>query len=526
MIIGGGIYMHALYDRVQQLEQAVQVAQTQSNVLAKPGKPETVERMIIEGQSWGGLQPKIKDTVVQIFAQKAMVDILQPYKSPTQAQATGSGFFISEDEIVTNAHVVDQAKATKNGIYIQVPSLGKEQIDVELVGLSPGRDLALLRLTKEGKEKILETTGQIRYLPLGDSDLVYRGDEIMTVGYPLGQQSVKSTKGIVSGREQNLIQIDAAINPGNSGGPSLNVKGEVIGINTAYIPGAQNVGFIIPVNELKIIVQDLRTVKLLKKPFLGIIFNNGSEALAKFLGNPPPGGLYVVQTYAGSPLDRAGVLPRDMIYEIDGHKLDVYGEMSWGDEKISIVDYVSRLQLGQQVHLVIYRQGKRKELAFTFEQTELLPIKQIYPGYDPIDFEIVAGMVIQPLTTNHLPLLVNAAPSLTKYAEVRHQTEPALICTHIFPDSLAQRARSLSPGVIITEVNGVPVKTLDDLRSALFKGLETSYLTIETADAIFVVLSFDKVITDDQRLAHEYFYPLTPGIQAIVNAQAKKGQKT
>ena len=242
-----------------------------------------VEKVVSAGyQPWSSVQTKVRNTLAQVFSQIAEIDLLQPYKSPTQHQASGSAFLINDDgELITNAHVINQAKA----VWIQIPGLGKRQLDVDVVGLSPERDLALLRLREESKQALREAFGTIPYLKLGDSDLVHRADEIMTLGYPLGQQGLKSTTGVVSGRENNLIQIDAAINPGNSGGPSLNTSGEVIGINTLYAPGAQNVGYIIPINELKIILDDLRTVKLLRKPFLGILFNNDRERCANESGN-------------------------------------------------------------------------------------------------------------------------------------------------------------------------------------------------------------------------------------------------
>ena len=183
-------------------------------------------------QSWSALQTKVKNTVVQVFNQGAALDLLQPYKSPTQFQSVGTGFFINDQgELITNAHVIDQAKA----LYIQIPSLGKRQVEVYCVGVSPDRDLALLKVTEEGLKTIAQEMGAIPFLSLGDSDLVKRADEIMTLGYPLGQQGLKSTTGVVSGREENLIQISAPINPGNSGGPSLNIQGDVIGINTSAI---------------------------------------------------------------------------------------------------------------------------------------------------------------------------------------------------------------------------------------------------------------------------------------------------
>ena len=96
-----------------------------------------------------------------------------------------------------------------------------------------------------------KTLGEIPYLPLGDSDTAYRSDRVLTLGYPLGQESLKSTTGVISGQERDMIQISAPINPGSSGGPLLNNKGEVIGICTSGINDAQNVNYIIPINETK-----------------------------------------------------------------------------------------------------------------------------------------------------------------------------------------------------------------------------------------------------------------------------------
>ncbi len=225
--------------------------------------------------------------IPQVFANKAAIDILQPQRSPAQFQATGSGFFINDSgEFITNAHVIDQARS----IWIQIPSCGREQYEAELIGVTHDRDVALLKLKPEAFEKIKQKLGKISFLKLGNSDLVHPADNILAVGYPLGQKGIKYTAGVVSGREGHLIQIDAAINPGSSGGPSVNLNGEVIGINTAGITEAQNVGYIIPINELKIVLDDLRKVKLLRKPYLGVFFNNGSTALTDYLGNPQPGG--------------------------------------------------------------------------------------------------------------------------------------------------------------------------------------------------------------------------------------------
>ena len=291
----------------------------------------TVERVVSSAQLWRPIQERVVDTVVQIFSQVAEVDLLQPYKTPTQGTASGSGFFINGDgDLITNAHVLDQASA----VWIQIPSLGKRILDVEVVGVSPERDIALLRLTPESKEIIVKELEKIPFLAFGDSDVVRRSDEVMALGYPLGQQSLKSTTGVVSGHENRWMQTSAPLNPGNSGGPLLNSQGFVVGVNSAGIREAQNVGYAIPGNEVQTILPDLYKVKLLREPFLGIVFNNATDALTNYLGNPAPGGAYVVEVVKGSTLDKAGIQRGDMIYKINNHNLDIFGEMRvpWSED--------------------------------------------------------------------------------------------------------------------------------------------------------------------------------------------------
>lgn len=209
---------------------------------------------------------------------------------------------------------------------------------------------------------------------------------------------MKSTTGVISGHERHYIQMSAPINPGSSGGPLLNSKGEVIGINSAGIMEAQNVGYAIPINDLKLVLSELYTTPLLRKPFLGVFFNNGSVELTEYLGNPLPGGCYVVGVLPGSTLDKAGVQRGDMIYEINGHPIDLFGEMKvpWSEDKLSIIDFVGRLPVGQELKLVLYRKGKRMELAVQFNMAVQPAVRKIYPGYDEIDYEIFGGMVVMP----------------------------------------------------------------------------------------------------------------------------------
>lgn len=472
------------------------------------------EKTIVRQNPWESLQPQVKDTVVQVFSQIAAFNWLEPYRTPNHGQASGTGFFIDDQGyIVTNAHVINEAKA----VHIQIPSFGKCLFRVEIIGISPDRDLALLKLPEDSVEKIKNELGKFPFLELGNSDKVKRASEIMTLGYPLGQQSLKSTTGVVSGREslgnRQFIQIDAPINPGNSGGPSLDADGKVIGINSAGIMEAQNVGYIIPINELKLVLKDLANSpnRLLRRPFLGVFYNTGSETLAKYLGNPLPSGVYVTDVYPGSVLEQAGIKPGDMIYELNGHSVDAFGEISatWSEDKISLIDYIAFLPLGSEVTVTVYRKGEKKEFAFEFKESKVPSIRVMYPDYEKISYEVLGGMVVMELCTNLIPMLISSAPELIRYQDPKNQIESLLVITHILPDSVAQRSRVLAPGTRLKEINGVEVKTLDQLRDALRKSVDDDYLTLKTYNDIFAAFSFKEVLKDEAKLSSIYRYPVS-----------------
>ncbi|HRN77809.1 MAG TPA: trypsin-like peptidase domain-containing protein [Candidatus Dependentiae bacterium] len=526
------LFGYLLYKRQQRIEQAsAQIYDDVMRVAIDVPTPEqnVVERVVTSSQLWRPIQEKVENTVVQIFSQIAELDLLQPYKTPKQGTSSGSGFFINADgDIITNAHVIDQASA----IWIQIPALGKRVLDVEVLGVSPERDLALLRLTPDSLQQIKDELGTVPYLKIGDSDKVLRSDEVLALGYPLGQQSLKSTTGVVSGFEHRWIQTSAPINPGNSGGPLLNTQGEVVGVNNANIPGAQNVGYAIPISQLEIILPDLYKVKLLRKPFLGIVFNNATDALTEYLGNPAPGGAYIVEVVSNSTLDKAGVKRGDMLYEINNHRLDIFGEMRvpWSEDKVSLIDYVSRISIGEEIKLVVYRNGERKELKAIFEQAESQGVSEFYPGYEELDYEVFGGMVITPLTINHLQLLGSHAPGLAKYMDMKNRNEPTLIITHIFPSSHLYRSRAVAVGSTIHEVNGIKVSNLHEFRNALQQKGDNKFFTMRLSDNVarrsenvIVALEWDKLIEQEPKLAHDYRYPMTNTTKELLAAaQANK----
>lgn len=480
--------------------------------------------------SWSELQARLRNSVVQIIVQVAQFNWLEPYKTPNQGQSAGTGFFINDEGyIITNAHVINQATA----ISIQVPEFGKELLDAEIIGVAPERDLALLKLKPSAIKKFHDQLGAIPFLHLGDSNTVRRADEVMTLGYPLGQQGLKSTSGVVSGREneigRNMIQIDAPINPGNSGGPAIDCTGKVIGINTAGILSAQNVGYIIPVNELKLILSDLYNAKdkLLRKPYLGLFLNAGSAALTEFLHNPHPGGYYITSVYPQGLAEKAHMQEGDMIYAIDGHRVDMYGQINvtWNEDKISFADYVSSIPSGSSIELEFYRSGKPQKTKFNFDQSSLPPIRVIYPEFEPVDYEVFAGMVIMELKRNHLPLLINEAPELIVFEDPRNQLESTLVVTHVIPDSVGQRSRLISPGQRIVQMNGVAVKTLAELRKAIEKSVTNDFVRIKMSNNYFTVFPLDQILEDEMRLSPIYHYPVSATVTKIMKMKSYHAQQ-
>ncbi len=465
--------------------------------------------------TWLDVQKKVKDTVVQVFAHVSEFNLLEPYKTPEQREGSGSGFFVNnQGDIVSNYHVVAQASS----VEIQIPSFGLERFDVEIIGVAPERDIALLRVTPEAQEKIKAKIKKIPCLALGDSDNILRSQEVLAIGYPLGQSRLKSTLGIVSGRERlgnsGFIQITAPLNPGNSGGPALNTAGEVVGINSCGVPGAQNVGYIIPINEVKSALKDLPNVKLLRKPTLGCLFTAATPEMVNYLKNPGDGGWYIAKVFKGTLFESVGIKEDDMLYEVNGYRIDMYGDLDvpWSEDKASLFEFLNRLNVGDQLTFTIFRKGERKEFTFKFEPKFLPPIRMIYPEFEAeaIDYEVLGGMVIMPLTINHVLMLKNVAPDLVRFGKIEQQHEPALIVTNILPNSQAFKARILSPGEIIEQVNGTKVKTLADFRSAIKESAKTRYITLRTDDNFYAVLSVDKIVREEDLLTGRYFFKKSP----------------
>lgn len=263
---------------------------------------------------------------------------------------TGSGFFVRpEGFILTNAHVVKGAKRIEVTLHD-----GRSEV-ATIVGVDTFSDLAVLKINAQN----------LPTLKMGSSTNLRPGEFAIAIGSPLGYDHTV-TLGIVSavGRSVydindniNFIQTDAAINTGNSGGPLLNLKGEVIGVNTAVVKGfvAQNIGFSIPVDIAKSVCDDLIAHKKILRPWLGIAMKELAETMSKSLGLAAgTRGVVVVEVYPGSPAEHAGLKKQDIIQKIDGK--DVL-------TRKDVRDYVRSRKIEDTLNFYILRNGTGEALA-------------------------------------------------------------------------------------------------------------------------------------------------------------------
>jgi S1-C subfamily serine protease len=281
---------------------------------------------------------------------------------------------------------------------------------------------------------------------------------------------------------------------------------------------AQNVGYALPINELKVIFKDLQKQRLLRKPILGAVFHNSTDELAKFLSNPVPAGYYIKEVLKESLMDKMGVIPGDMLYKFNGYIIDAFGEaqVPWSQDSVLLKDLISRLSIGQSVSIVIYRNGEKKQIKFKIEPPVIYPIREVFPGYEEIDYEVIGGMVVMELVENHFEELSELNPFIVNYAKPENKIEPVLVITHVMPGSYVHQVRCLNPGDIISKVNGKMVGTLVEFRKLLKMSIKTKVFSVETTEKTLAVFDFKAMLKDEIGLAVSFAYPISEDIAKLI----------
>jgi serine protease Do len=323
-----------------------------------PGMPEGPEGMIPDNGNLGPFMPSGPDGHGQGKVKNEKVKI-----------GGGSGFVVHPDGLVlTNKHVVFDPDAEYTVIMED-----EKEYHGRVISRDPINDVAVLKIDAKGLPTVR----------LGNSDRIELAQTVVAIGNALGLFSNTVSKGIISGlgrkisasmgqggemeHLRNVIQTDVAINQGNSGGPLINLEGEVIGINTAIIFGAQNIGFSLPINWAKADLEDIIKYGRIVRPFIGLRYVMLNKALQEKYTLPVDYGALVIKDHVpgteavvkGSPADKAGVKENDIILEINGTKLT---------EKAELADLVQTAKVGDELEMIVMRKDKTMTVKTTLEE--------------------------------------------------------------------------------------------------------------------------------------------------------------
>jgi len=393
---------------------------------------------------------RTRDPFRDFFGDDFMERFFGPQGDGPQSQtqrSLGSGFVVDKDGyILTNRHVIEGA----DKIQVTFGAAGRSY-DAKLVGKDARTDVALLKI--EPKEPLTA-------LELGDSDKTEVGEWVMAIGNPFGLGGNSVTVGVVSymgrnvpltpGTGVDMIQTDASINPGNSGGPLINTRGQVVGINTLIItqgaPQSSGVGFAVGINVAKEVLPQLREKGKVVRGWLGVQIQAVSEDAAKTFGMKDARGAIVLDVTAGSPAEKAGVKPDDVIVAVDGRSMKDNSEIS---------RYIASKAPGASVKLDLLRDGAQKAVTLTLGT---FPDEETANAQSAGEGRAQLGMNLQELT-----------PELARRLELPRGTK-GVVVTDVEAGGAAENATPpLQQADVIVSVNGEPVASMDDFEAAVDK---------------------------------------------------------
>lgn len=376
-------------------------------------------------------------------------------------RSLGSGFIIDkEGYIVTNNHVIEGAD------QIKVKLSNEIEYDAEVIGRDPSTDLALIKI---------ESGRQYSAVTLGNSDALKVGEWVVAIGSPFGLEhtvtaGIISAKGRVigSGPYDDFIQTDASINPGNSGGPLINMKGEVVGINTAIIAEGQGIGFAIPVNIAKIVIEQLKAHGEVVRGWLGVGIQDITEEISDYYGIKGVKGVLVTEVFTGDPADKAGIRTKDIIFEVNGQKIETSRELT---------RVIAAIPSGENASIKILRDGMEKTFKVKIAQR--------------IDASIASRKASSGREYEFGLRVANLTPEIGRRFGIA-ETE-GVVVTYVQSGSQAEDA-GLMIGDVIKEINHRIIKTTETYRNEIHKITkgETVHIFIKRANAGFLVIKLTR----------------------------------
>jgi serine protease Do len=399
--------------------------------------------------SFAPLAESVKVAVVNVeVASRGHADRNQMYEQffgggqqhPQVRQGAGSGFIIdSRGYILTNNHVVEGA------VSIRVKLDDGRSFDGQVLGTDPLTDIAVVKLKNPPPN--------LAVLKFGDSDAMRVGDWVVAIGNPFGLASSVSV-GILSAKARNIgagiyddfLQTDAAINPGNSGGPLFNLKGEVIGVNTAIVAGGSGIGFAVPSNLAKALVPQLEKTGSVTRGYIGIGLQKLTPQLAKALATPSAQGALVTSVQPDKPGARAGLKQDDVITQVDGQAVT-------SDDQLRRT--VALRAPGSSVNLTVYRGGKPRDAKVTLAAR---------PGEEEVSRRMPTEDESHDESNKEQFGLSLATPT-AELTRAKGLPRGAFI-TEVQPGSPADKA-GLEPNLVVTEANNQLVSSAGDLSRIL-----------------------------------------------------------
>jgi S1-C subfamily serine protease len=478
---------------------------------AEPAAPVITTNVAAAGAGSG----TIENSVVKIFATVRYPNPYQPWTKDSPEDQTGSGVVIEGRRILTNAHVVDYASQ----VQIQANQAG-DKISATVEAIAPGIDLAVLKLDDE---KFFDT-----HPPLARAKtLPGIKDTVLTYGFPEGGNSLSITKGIVSRVEFTpynfpvsglRIQIDAAINPGNSGGPAA-VGDRMIGLTFSRLNEAENIGYIIPSEEIELFLQDIADGHYDGKPAMyDELQTLENPALRAFLTLPPNvEGMVVHKPYKNDPV--YPLKEWDVITKIGDTPVDDQGMIKLGDDlRVHFQYEIQHIATNGTVSLTIVRAGKelKVNLPVSANYPRLIPgLNSTYPSYficGPLVFSTATdGYLGGLLRTKYGATVMSRLSSLANPLVTRISDQPAfpgeslvIIASPFFPHKLA-KGYDNPRAQVVKAVNGIPVKNLNHLVEIL-RDAKEEFITIQChtrygETMIFpraqMVAATDEILTDN-----------------------------
>jgi serine protease Do len=409
-----------------------------------------------------GQSPFGKDDPFNDFFEKFFGDQGREFKQ----RSLGSGFIIDkEGYVVTNNHVIDGADKIK----VKLNNDAHDEYDAEIVGRDTNTDLALIRL---------KSAKNLPTLRFGDSDALKVGEWVVAIGSPFGLEHTV-TKGIVSakgrvigaGPYDDFIQTDASINPGNSGGPLLNMKGEVIGINTMIVASGQGIGFAVPVNLAKNIISQLKSGGEVTRGWLGVAIQDLGPEIAEYYGiKKEQKGVLITEVFPGDPADKAGIRAKDVVIEVNGKKVENARELT---------RMVADIGVGDTAPVKVLRDGK--EMIFKVKIAKREDQK-------------ISALNNKPGKEDELGIRVsNMTPEIARRFNLKGKDGEGIIVTGVEDGSKAEEA-GIQVGDLIKEVDRVSVSTVEEYEQAVdkIKKGDTVQFLIRRANSAFMVIKVTK----------------------------------